>query len=330
MTNKLEDLIRSRVHLGAPSNTGFHSLRCPICNDYKTRGGFKFDHETVGYNCFNCGFDTRVDQTTTSLPKKFRKLMLALNIAEDELEAVTGEMFLQLRKNSSREHSIASLKQLKLTTPEVPLPEEAVPLTSLLTNNELRLTTEAYLLKRGFKVSDHPWYVCPTGKFSNRLVIPFLRQGKIIYWQARDITGLKKERYLSSPAPKAPVLFGYDELYNWTDAPLFVTEGALDALTIFGVGLLGSTLSEEQLELLRHTKRRLIFVIDKNKNGKNLGELALREGWEITFPPGDTADAADSRVKHGKLYTVYHLLQEACRGPLALSKLRIYCSKKKK
>lgn len=106
-----------------------------------------------------------------------------------------------------------------------------------------------------------------------------------------------------------------DELYRYTEEPLFICEGLFDAISIGknAIALLGSNLSEFQVRELRKvsTRRRLIFIIDKNKNGFSLGTMALQNDWEVVCFPKGIEDANDGLVQLGKLWLVRHLTSEA-------------------
>jgi hypothetical protein len=51
------------------------------------------------------------------------------------------------------------------------------------------------------------------------------------------------------------------------------------------------------------------MVVDRDKNGAALADLALQLNWEITFPPEDSNDVNKSIQKHGKLFTIWTLMK---------------------
>jgi hypothetical protein len=75
------------------------------------------------------------------------------------------------------------------------------------------------------------------------------------------------------------------------------------------VALLGSELTQAKLEIINKSRRRRVIVVDRNENGKKLAELALKHGWQITFPPEGCTDTNDSVCKRGLLFTLHHLVQ---------------------
>ena len=55
------------------------------------------------------------------------------------------------------------------------------------------------------------------------------------------------------------------------------------------------------------------IVIDRDKNGGELGKQVIDNGWELSFVDKRAADANDSVVKFGLPYTVYTLLKNATK-----------------
>lgn len=125
-----------------------------------------------------------------------------------------------------------------------------------------------------------------------------------------------------------------DEVYRYTDDPLFVTEGPLDALSIGNnaVALLGSTLSEFRERELKKmaTRRKIIFVIDKNSNGYKLGQKVLKHSdleWYITCFPDNLDDSNDALNKYGKLWLISHITSTATKGVAGKALLEVRCER---
>jgi DNA primase len=73
--------------------------------------------------------------------------------------------------------------------------------------------------------------------------------------------------------------------------------------------IIGSKLTEAKIEILKKSKRDIIFIIDKDKNGKLLAEKVLANGWKITFTPEGSEDVNDSVKKFGRCWTIYQLFK---------------------
>ena len=305
----LRELIEENIHLGRESATGFRALRCQVCNDHSERAGFKFDGDTVGYSCFNCGAKFRYEENSGKLGREARRVLEAFGITRTQLDEVIGSSFFK-RSAEPKTITLDALKgpQIKLHTPEVPLPPKSYPLGAAH-NEDLQIPLIEYLLKRKLDPIALNAHFSVDPKWLNRVILPCMRDGKVIFWQARTILDGVKPRYLSPGVDRTAVLYGYHRLWQDYDLPLFVTEGILDAESIDGVGLLGSKLNDSKIEVLNRCRRRKIVVIDRDGNGKQLADLALETGWEIAFAP--YGDANKSVIRYGKAYTVWSLLRSA-------------------
>lgn len=305
----LSDLIEEHIHLGKESSTGFRALRCAVCNDHSERAGFKFDGDTIGYNCFNCGSKFVYEENSGELGKHARRILEAFGITKQQLDEVTGSAFF-VKANEPKTITMEALKgpQIKLHTPEVPLPPKTYPLGAEH-NEALQIPLVEYLLSRKLDPISLNAHFSLDPKHLNRVILPCMRDGKVIFWQSRTIKDGVKPRYVSPGTDKTAVLYGYEKLWRDYDLPLFVTEGIFDAESVDGVALLGSTLNDSKIEVLNRCRRRKIVVVDRDGNGKQLADLALGTGWEITFAPA--GDANKSLIQYGKPYLIWYLLKNA-------------------
>lgn len=309
-SKSLQDLIEAKVHLGRESASGFRAIRCEVCHDHSERAGFKFDGSVVGYNCFNCGAKFVFEEGSTEIGKNARRILETYGISREEINEVVGSAFFK-KSNEPKEITLEALKpQIKLYTPEIQLPPNSHPLGSDFCE-ELQVPLIEYLMKRHIDPLAVQAHFSTDPKFLNRVIIPCMRDGKVIFWQARTILDGVKPRYASPSISKEAVFWGYDNMWRNYDLPLFCTEGIFDAACVDGVALLGSKLNESKIEVLRRCRRRKIFVVDRDDNGGALAELALKEGWEITFTAIGAGDVNTSVQKYGKLLTTWTLLKNA-------------------
>jgi len=313
----LADIIRSKVPLGSQNPRGFFDVHCPICHDKKQRGGFKFDTESTGYSCYNCGAKFKYEEGTGRLSRNARQVLEAFGISREDLTALPSSL-LNPSLNKEADVSLDELKRVKLFTPEVALPDRSFPIGSE-GHEELQLPIAEYLLSRRVDIDKLKPYFSLDPRYLRHAIIPFWRDGKIIYWQARAIDDGVKRRYLNCSIARDAVLFGYDELYSWSPKPLFVCEGVFDAAVLNGIATLGSSLNEAKLEVLRKSRRRLIFVMDQDKTGDSFATTALDNGWEISYLDKTGTDANKSVQLYGLPYTVWVLLKNATRDRIKLS-----------
>jgi len=131
-----------------------------------------------------------------------------------------------------------------------------------------------YLKNRGFgdQTKEMIWryglQCCIQGRFKDRIIIPFLRQGRRIAWTGRAITEpVEAPRYLSSSLIKT-MLFNEDAVLRGGKL-LFIPEGPFDALKLgfYGGGRAvvtctsGVALSTEQINLLNRAIKQFARVI---------------------------------------------------------------------
>lgn len=305
---KLEDLIREKIPFGGADSRGFFSLKCQCCNDYKIRAGFKFENNSIIYNCWNCSLASVYEEFSGKISKRFRSILNDYGIDDTEISSVVNTAFFNKKQSENSKITLSSLTKVNTNTPTIKLPEKSFPLG----HNEFidyQTKLAEYLIKRKINIEKYPFFFSLEERFKNRIIIPFYRNGNLIYWQARSIDTLEKKRYDNAPAGRESVIFNFDKLRSYSKQPLFVTEGVFDAMMFDGVAILGSKLNDAKTELLSSASRRLVFVIDKDKNGKHLAEEVLKLGWEITFVPDGAGDLNESVRRFGFTWTANHLMK---------------------
>lgn len=311
---KLEDLIREKVSLGQPDSRGFYSLKCQCCNDYKVRAGFKFDNGTIGYNCFNCGVAARFTECSGEISKKFRSILNAFGVEDSEISSVINTAFF-IEKKEEKKITLASLTKVDTSTPTLQLPPKSFRLGGSLEFTEYQEKLINYLVDRKIDILKYPFFFSLDDRMIDRVIIPFYRHNKIIFWQGRSVNADSRKRYDNAIAPRGAVMFNMDKLNVHSPLPLFVTEGVFDAMMFDGIAILGSKLNSAKIELLNKTHRRLIFVIDKDDNGRHLAEEVLARGWEIAFVPSGASDLNESVRRFGFAWTAYELMKSIPKNP---------------
>jgi hypothetical protein len=311
---KLEDLIREKISLGKSDSRGFYSMKCQCCNDYKVRAGFKFDNNSVIYNCWNCSTAGKYEEFSGKISRNMRSILNAYDMDDSEISTVVNSAFFFKKEKESETISLASLVKINTLTPAVKLPDKTFRLGGTSEFLEYQEKIVAYLVERKINIDKYPFYFSLSERYINRVIIPFYRNGELIYWQARAIDDGNKKRYENAIVGREAVIFNIDKLYNHTNAPLFVTEGVFDAMMFDGVAILGSKLSPAKLELLKKSARKLIFVIDKDKNGEHLANEVIRNGWQISFAPNGTEDLNKSVQQYGLIYVADKLVKSICRN----------------
>lgn len=307
-TRLLSDLIQQRIPLGSEGANGWRPIRCMVCNDHSPRGGFRFDGEFSGYSCFNCGAKFRHKEGEGNLSRNAKEILEKFGISRDELRSITSSMFV----NSTEETSISleELKKPKLFTPEVAFPDRCIPLLSE-EREDLQEPLLEYLLGRNIDPVKTTFYFSLDPKLQRRVIIPYWRDGKLIYWQARHIDSGVKPRYLNCTIAKDAVMYGYDRLHAYDESPLFITEGVFDAILVNGVAIMSADLNLAKMEILKRTRRRLIFIRDRDARGDKLSQQVIENGWEVTTVDSRVGDVNDSINRFGAAYTAHTLIKNA-------------------
>jgi DNA primase len=317
----IEDLINQNVRFEGRSRDWQH-CKCKLCNDYKVRASFSVEDARIKYNCFNCGVSTSYTKNSTYLHKDFRDVLNAYGIDDTDIDLELGKTYF------TKEQIVIAKKKAESKIAEVALPPNSYQVTTPSEDDMWTIVADEYLQSRGLSLADHTWFLSTHKDYRDRIIIPYYKDGKVIYWDARSFDDNAKKRYINPTTPKEPILFGYDELERNFDKPLFIMEGAFDAISISGVGMGGSKLYKQKIEAFKKCRRRKIFVIDKKdkqNNGYKLGLDALNHDWEITFTTGDGLDVNKSVAKYGKIWTIRDLLENAKSGLEARVSLEVSC-----
>lgn len=312
-----EQLIRERVHFTKNSSTGFNHCVCNLCHDYTDRGGFKFVNGSIIYNCFNCSFTVVHDETSKNVSHKFRKMLNSFGISKEDISNVLNDAFFNQDDSSGKVITIkdvlaSSENKNYMVTLEVSLPKGCFELGTTHEGLEIQEKIVDYLESRKIDFTKNKFFFSLNKYFLNFVIIPFYRNGKMIFWQGRNFTENcpKKERYSNCTISKENIFFNFDLIFKNTKAPLFMSEGIFDSLSIDECSsIIGSKLTEAKIEILKKSKRDIIFIIDKDKNGKLLAEKVLANGWKITFTPEGSEDVNDSVKKFGRCWTIYQLFK---------------------
>lgn len=304
---KLADLIGEYVHF-RPISTGWVVGKCALCHDHKDRAGFKYDGNDIIYNCWNCSTTGRYEEFSGEISGRFRKILNAHGIDDTEISAVVNTAFFTKKEKNDAKITLAALTKINTSTPTVKLPPKSLPLgTAEFMDYQVKLVS--YLEKRKVDLNKYKFFFSLEPRFVNRIIIPFYRSNQLIYWQARTIDDEDKKRYDNAPVGRDVVMFNFDKLNHWSNAPLFVTEGVFDAMMIDGIAILGSKLNDAKTQLLSASSRRLVFVIDKDSNGRHLAEDVLSKGWEIAFVPDGADDLNESVRRFGHSWTAHELMR---------------------
>ena len=119
-------------------------------------------------------------------------------------------------------------------------------------------------------------------------------------------------------------MINQDLLENDDIDTILLVEGAFDANSIDGVGVMKNNLSEKQINLLKWSGKRIILIPDRNRAGGKLVDQCIDNDFEVSIPDWDREvdDCAEATKRYGKLFTVEGIMENA-QSFVGLSKLQI-------
>lgn len=279
--------------------SGWMSFNAPCCDDKRQRGGFIVNGgDAVSYHCFNCGFKASW-QPGRHISQKMNKLMRELNVPDDVISQLRLEA---LRLNETPEMEVRTIIP---KFDERALPPDSVLINDLLDNIPDKLVPVLeYIAKRKMYLDYYPFYWTPKIGFSNRLIIPFYKDGIIVGYTARAINAEANPRYLSEQQPG--YVFNLDNQINNREV-VFVCEGPLDAISIDATAIMGSEIKDSQNWLLKQLNKEICLIPDKDHEGPKCVEQAIEYGWSVSMPdwPAGIKDVNDALCKIGRLATLY-------------------------
>jgi hypothetical protein len=225
------------------------------------------------------------------------KFMRDLNMPDDVISQIRLEA-LRLNENSSTE--------IRSVVPKFDaraLPEDSVLISSLDHIPDKLVPVLEYLAQRNLYLEDYQFYWTPKIGFSNRVIIPFLKDNVIVGYTARSI-GDGKPKYISEQQPG--YVFNLDRQHGNRNV-VIVCEGPFDAISIDGCALLGAEIKDSQNWLLKQLGKEIVLVPDRDKAGLLTVEQALEYGWSVSMPnwPEGIKDVNDAVIKLGRLATLY-------------------------
>ena len=229
--------------------------------------------------------------------------MRYLNIPDDTINKLSFEAIKLLN-----EQTLTVINNVAIPTFDTrTLPLNAQPIITYLNDTpEKLIPILEYINSRGLYLEDYNFYWTPNTGFNHRLIIPFYYQNKIVGYTARAVTQ-DKNRYISEQQPG--YVFNLDAQHDNRQF-VIVCEGPIDAISINGCALMGSTIKEQQNLLLQQLHKQIILVPDKDTAGQKLIKQALDNNWAVSMPdyPDNVKDINDCILKIGRLATLFLII----------------------
>lgn len=321
---------------------GWISFNCPACvhrgqqrPDTRQRGGMMYlTGGGIRYNCFNCKLSTSW-QPGFALGNFTKKVLSWFGASREDIDKAAFEAF-KIKEESPELADFTSEETKHLQTST--LPKDSKPIMQLVEegfDNFRFLQAIEYLQSRHedllFWYNDFHW----SPEFPERIIVPLKHQGIVYGWVGRLTRAPKNSSeppYITrSSVEQEKFLFNADALFAKTGKYVIVSEGLLDAIALSGVATLGNSISEVQLKWLNSSDKEIIVLADRDKAGQDLIDIALDNGWPVSFPPfdDDIKDGFDAAIKYGRPMALKLIIDYKEDNPLKINiKRRDWVSQK--
>jgi hypothetical protein len=298
---------------------GWQSFNAVCCHhrgekpDSRKRGGIKVDGDAWTYHCFNCGYKAGWSPGKL-LSSNTKNLFRWLGLNDIDVGKL-GLVALKYQENMPKPDKV-----LNFDLKEIQLPADSKLLTNWIQQGEDVSQFIEYLLGRGMDIDWYDWMWSPAPGYTDRILIPFYQDGKIVGYTGRKITD-GKPKYLTDS--QSGYVFNLDRQTREREF-VIVLEGQFDAIAIDGVAIMTNEPNDTQVARLRALGKEIICVPDKDRPGAKMLKHAIKNEWSVSLPPwgDDVKDVADAVRKYGRLYVLATILHYRVSGEIKINLLK--------
>tara|TARA_A100001011_G_C14308389_1_gene844331 strand:- start:2598 stop:3557 length:960 start_codon:yes stop_codon:yes gene_type:complete len=232
------------------------NMRCFVCGDSRKNQSKKrgyYYKNTCSYYCFNCGTNLHGVKIVSTLENRPFK-----DVKTEYLMERYGKNF-----KSKKEKYNKPKFELKLDE-----------FTNKLPQDVFKYLEDRKILKAPFLSEDAEFLY---DENTNRLVIPWYLDERVVYYQKRTLDETQQPKYLFP--------FGVDKsVYNIDKVDpafpyIFVLEGALDSIYVYnGVAIGGKNITQHQRKLIKtkFPKHKIVYFLDNHHNESAMKTHLLR------------------------------------------------------
>ena len=330
----IEEVVKKYIAFPHGTRNGWHPVYCEVCGDGARtkgpRGGWKFDGENAGYNCFNCGIHGAfTPEEEYPMSKDMKHILLSFGIPKKEYAKILfrireGDPNFKPKEKAEQDNLIDNLTSKALEVPDYLHPLEGCVDTKtgkksieLLESNCIDYRDYPFYISTGETKSKNPTDKANAKITFNRLVIPIYYKNHLLMLQARDLSGRSKNKYINIGSSSTTV-FGLDRL-NPKHEYIMVTESFWDAYHLQGVSVITNNISSFQIKLLNSINKPKIIVPDRMGDYNTLANRGVAAGWGVSIPKEfrNIKDVTDAIKKYGKLYALHTFMNSATLGDKA-------------
>lgn len=238
---------------------GWINIQCPFCDDHSNHGMFSLEFDS--YRCWKCGRHSVTEAIRELLSVDWRK---AKEIKKEYYTDRLTEFVFKKKNNNPVDYDLA-------------LP----PFTG-----ELQQIHKKYLRKRGFSPKEiiETWKVKGSthlGNYRFRIIIPIILDGRVVSYQARDVTDCQELRYKACKIELEHIHHKY--ICYGMDYVLFrrglICEGLLDAWKLGkgAVATFGTSVTPEQILFLADRLDEAFILFDSEKEAQKKADALCYE-----------------------------------------------------
>lgn len=267
--------------------------------DTRTRGGVMFDGADWIYNCFNCGFKCGV-KIGKLYTKNTVELLQWCGMDDAEIKRLSLESYAQRDLSDVLSQKA---KPFIATFEDRPLSDTAVPLDEHDPQHQIHVD---YLRGRGLTPESYSYYIDPQNSRPG-IMLPYYYAGRIVGNTCRFYDG-RAPKYIKDS--QSGYVFNIDAQVPERSVCILV-EGEFDAISIGGCAYMGSTISDQQSQLINRLGKRVIVVPDHDAAGLKICDRALELGYSVSIPQweDDIKDVNDAVARYGRLTTLLSILE---------------------
>lgn len=328
LSDTLQDVVLGHLGTLKQSPKKWLVRNCPLCvhrghgPDHKGRFGIKLDGDGhMAISCFNCAFKAKY-MPHTLLSRDFVWFLETIGIPKEDVKKLKFQAFRE--KEAGSIFDAPKLKgNLFNKWVEVDLPDDALPMMTWLEQgceDANLLRAASYAIERNVNPSGLFWTPLSECQYKKRFILPFYFRKKIVGYTARytkETTSKVIPRYLNNMPDS--FVYNLDAQEDYNRKYCLLHEGVLDAYVTDGISCMGS-INQDQIDIIHGLKKEIIVCPDRDKAGGHLIEIAMKEGWAVSFPHwrNDVKDAGKASQVYGRLLTLKSLIDSAERNPLKI------------
>jgi hypothetical protein len=296
--------------------------------DTRNRFGIQFNpgKNSILLNCFNCGFSASYSDGK-GLSNTFKTFLEEIHIDQRFINQIEFEIFRQrnqirvLRDGDEPEEDRESVfRSLLHKWQPTELPENSLSIQDWLENGlddpDFLKVTQYALSRKIYDLENFFWTPISSHNLNKRIIIPFRYKGSIVGFTSR-LCYDTVEKTIPKYYQQCPQDFVHnlDDQQGWTRKYVIVTEGVLDAWAVDGVSVLGEV-GQTKVDIINRLQKDIIVCPDRDKKGKDLVDVAIKNNWAVSFPKWDKdiKDAAGASEKYGRLLTTHSIISSAITG----------------